>query len=56
MPGISAALKLARRGVCVWESLRPDRWPQLPLPERHNEHQILIPKVGANQAVLPPAE
>lgn len=26
------------------------------LPEWHNEHQILVPKVGANQAVLLPAE
>lgn len=29
---------------------------QLSLPEWHNEHQILVPKVGANQAVLLSAE
>lgn len=41
---------------CVWEPRHPDRWPLLPLPERHNERQIPVPNVGANQAVLPRAE
>lgn len=41
---------------CVWEPRHPDRWPRLPLPEWHNEHQTPVPKVGANQAMLPPAE
>lgn len=41
--------------LCVG-TMPPWQVARLSLPERHNEHQILVPKVEANQAVLPPTE